>query len=84
MAAIHRPANRPPGYLIDAGDPAAFPQLRFSDDSIAEDALDPAQNQVVHLTMLVDPRAGVHVFSGLLPVETITLAPSSTCRRYGR
>ena len=72
MAAVHPPADAT-GYVISAMDPSAQPSLHLIDDSVA--APDPELGQVVRLTMLLDPRAGVHAFTGLLPVETLPLPP---------
>ena len=73
MAVVRPPGTYQPGYLIDAADPDAQPRLSLIDDSVA--APSPERGQVVRLTMLVDPRGGVHAFTGLLPVETLTLPP---------
>jgi hypothetical protein len=62
------------GYLKAIGD-AGDVALKFTDDTQTPD---PAQQQLQRLTMLVDPRAAVHAFTGLLPVTTLALSDRFT------
>lgn len=64
------PAELQTDYLQQVG-PTTYPQLRFVDDSAT--TLDPTQQQVVRLTLLVDPRGAVHAFSGLQPVVATSI-----------
>ena len=69
---VHQPAEVQTDYLNQIGS-NNYLQLRFVNDSV--NSLDPKQNQVCRLTMLVDPRATIHAFSGLLPVVTLEVPP---------
>ncbi|MBV9278833.1 MAG: hypothetical protein JOZ41_02010, partial [Chloroflexi bacterium] len=59
------PAGLKTDYLKQIGQDN-YLLLRAVDDTVT--APDPDRNQVARLTLLVDPRAGVHAFTGLLPV----------------
>jgi hypothetical protein len=66
--------NLPPSLQVDYLKQVGvgnFPKLCFVDDSVA--SRDPAKQQILRLTMLVDPRGSIHAFSGLLPVVDVTV-----------
>lgn len=65
---VHLPAGVNTDYLKQISTDN-YLKLRFTDDSV--DAPDPKQNEICKLTMLVDPRATIHAFSGLLPAITL-------------
>lgn len=75
LHAVHVPAGVQTTYLSQIGAGGDFLHLRAIDDSLT--APDPAQDQLHRLTMLLDPRGSVHAYSGLLPVTTLQLAPTS-------
>lgn len=67
------PGGAASGYLRQIGADGNFVRLRATDDRVT--APDPARNEVATLTLLVDPAASIHSFSGLLPV-TVTTIPA--------
>jgi hypothetical protein len=67
---VRRPADGASSYLKRIGE-AAYPTVKFIDDTVTEP--DPGKQQAQRMTMLVDPRAKVHGFTGLLPVASLDL-----------
>jgi hypothetical protein len=70
FAAVHTLDRPGSDYVLPVGD-ASYPRVRFIDDTVAQP--DATRAEVVHLTMLVDPRGGVHAFTGLLPVVELKI-----------
>lgn len=62
---VHLPDTVRSDYLKKI-EPGNYINLRFIDDSI--DTPNPKENQITYVTMLVDPRAGCHAYTGILPV----------------
>lgn len=75
LHAVHVPADVHTPYISQIGVADDYLHLRPIDDSVT--APDPSLDQLHRLTMLVDPRASVHAYSGVLPVTSVQLAPSS-------
>jgi hypothetical protein len=77
FAAVSCPAAATSGYVAQSGSAdAPYPQLPFLDD--ATEAPDPAKHEATKLTLLVDPRAAVHAFTGLLPVTALEVPSTYT------
>jgi hypothetical protein len=66
---VHLPDKAQTDYLKRIGQNNNYLQLRPIDDTVA--APDPKRQQVCGVTMLVDPRASIHAFTGLLPVVSL-------------
>lgn len=73
------PESAQTGYLKKIG-ADNYLNLRFIDDTITTP--DPAKHQICRITMLVDPRASIHAFSGLLPVKSIDIPASLVSRAF--
>ena len=58
-------------YLKKIGKDGNYIGLHFIDDTVVSP--DPRKGEVCHITMLVDPRAGIHAFTGILPVESLEI-----------
>lgn len=70
LMATSPPAAVKSGYVAQPGTAGTpYVRLRFVDDTVT--TLDPAQLEAARLTLLVDPRASVHAFTGLLPVTSL-------------
>ena len=73
--AVTRPGDANHGYVKQIGTGTdkeiADPRLRFLDDLATPDPTN--VNEVIRMTMLVDPRASVHAFTGILPVAALKI-----------
>jgi hypothetical protein len=64
--AVARPAEAEGAYVQEIGTSGApDPRLRFVGDRAAP--LDPGDHETVRMTLVLDPRASVHAYTGLLP-----------------
>ena len=71
FSVVRRPPGATSAYLQLIGEDAGYVELKFSDDRVERPDL--STGQARRLTLLVDPRANVHAFTGLLPVTTFKL-----------
>lgn len=69
--AVHLPPDLSTDSYLKHIQPGNYFSLRLVDDSFS--TLDPDQNQEQVLTMLVDPRAPVHAFSGISPAAQLDI-----------
>lgn len=67
--AVNRPGDATSGYVKQSGTEVEHPRLRFVDDLTERDPT--KTDEVIRMTLVLDPRAAVHAFTGLLPVTTL-------------